>query len=644
MRKRKSLAFITLILCLFMVACVSQITWPPAIQAGQNLTFPYFQAFDSNGAPLSGGLVYTYTAGGSVARATYPTAADASAGTNANTNPVILDSDGKAAIYLSGTYKITLKTAAGVTLWTKDLVQGQGASVLGVRLLSDYASLSAAVTVIGVTETTLWLDTDDTMGADINIPVTLVLQPMNGNTITTTGYTLTINSPFPQVSYQVFSGTGSVVFPIPPVINVKWFGAKGLNDTGDDDQPAIQQAITAAQTNTQQVGKVYVPTGIYYLGDTLTLMASRDLTFYGDGRSTVLCLTANDKPVIYLNNANMSSFRDFVIAATGTGSIGIQLNLSHDNNFDNISSVSAAATVLLLEGSIYNKFNRFAHVPATTVPGLTGTIRTPVTGLDLTSEGAVGSNLNTFIDCRWNSVSGKGIHIRNNSVSNTFIGCATQGSGTTDYGVYVEVTLFGNTFINHYFAAGTYDVLDLYDKGNRTTWISPYGVAADPGIVWSQYGDNRHFALGSSFLEFLSDVKMVRTAANKMGFAASDTLDLATNKNVLLNPVLNVAQSAGATVNIPCSGATAAKHVVITVADNVGFTITINYTPQAGQELIVDVYNNSGGAMGAITWSGTYFLMAGWADPASGKRKTVQFYYDATLTKWVQVGPPSADL
>jgi hypothetical protein len=63
--------------------------------------------------PLAGGLVYTYDAGTTTPKETYTT----SEGDVANTNPVVLDSEGYADIYLgSGNYKIDVKTAAGVSL------------------------------------------------------------------------------------------------------------------------------------------------------------------------------------------------------------------------------------------------------------------------------------------------------------------------------------------------------------------------------------------------------------------------------------------------------------------------------------------------------------------------------------------------
>lgn len=73
--------------------------------------------------PLAGGLVYTYAAGTTTPKATYNT----SVGDISNTNPVVLDSEGYADIYLgSGNYKIDVKTSAGVSLpgYPVDNVEG----------------------------------------------------------------------------------------------------------------------------------------------------------------------------------------------------------------------------------------------------------------------------------------------------------------------------------------------------------------------------------------------------------------------------------------------------------------------------------------------------------------------------------------
>ena len=79
---------------------------------------PKIQFFDNSGNPLAGGKIYSYEAGTSTPKATYSEAT----GTTANANPTILDSRGEAAIYLSGTYKIVLKDADDVQLWSIDNV------------------------------------------------------------------------------------------------------------------------------------------------------------------------------------------------------------------------------------------------------------------------------------------------------------------------------------------------------------------------------------------------------------------------------------------------------------------------------------------------------------------------------------------
>ena len=86
------------------------------------LGYPGVRWVDANGRPLSGGLVYTYTAGTSTAKSAYPTKADADAATNALSNPVVLNSGGQKQIWLDGTYKIIVKNAQGVTVDTVDSV------------------------------------------------------------------------------------------------------------------------------------------------------------------------------------------------------------------------------------------------------------------------------------------------------------------------------------------------------------------------------------------------------------------------------------------------------------------------------------------------------------------------------------------
>lgn len=99
---------------------------------------PKFQAFETGtSAFLSGGKVYSYIAGTTTPLATYPTVADAQAGTNANTNPVILDSRGEANIVLQGSTKLILTDSTGSEVWSVDNV---GIAAGTVSILDSYGN------------------------------------------------------------------------------------------------------------------------------------------------------------------------------------------------------------------------------------------------------------------------------------------------------------------------------------------------------------------------------------------------------------------------------------------------------------------------------------------------------------------------
>ena len=73
---------------------------------------PRMRFWNNDGTPAAGCLLYTYIAGTSTPKATYTD----SAGTTASANPIVLDSKGEAVVYWSGSYKVDLKTAAGVQI------------------------------------------------------------------------------------------------------------------------------------------------------------------------------------------------------------------------------------------------------------------------------------------------------------------------------------------------------------------------------------------------------------------------------------------------------------------------------------------------------------------------------------------------
>lgn len=80
---------------------------------------PHFvQFFDDNGDPLSGGKLYTYAAGTTTPKATYTTAA----GSVSNANPVVLDSYGRAVLFIDGSYRFDLYTSSDALVRSTDNV------------------------------------------------------------------------------------------------------------------------------------------------------------------------------------------------------------------------------------------------------------------------------------------------------------------------------------------------------------------------------------------------------------------------------------------------------------------------------------------------------------------------------------------
>jgi len=103
---------------------------------------PQVQYIDANGEPMVGGKIYTYETDMSTPRATYT---DYSA-TVPNTNPVILDSAGRAAIWISGAYGIRVTDANDVPVYSAN-------NVISYTSF-DFTGLTATVDDLNSTTTT----------------------------------------------------------------------------------------------------------------------------------------------------------------------------------------------------------------------------------------------------------------------------------------------------------------------------------------------------------------------------------------------------------------------------------------------------------------------------------------------------------
>lgn len=184
------------------------------------------QFFNNDGTVLSGGKLFTYTAGTTTPAATYTT----SIGNIAHANPIILDSAGRVPggeIWLTAgiSYKFVIKNSSDILIGTYDNIDG----------INDSTNIFA------------------------------ILAASSGSSLI--GF--------------IQAGTGAVAETVQTklreFISIKDFGAKGDGTT--DDTGAIQNAINYVELI--NYGALYLPVGTYKITNTLRIKKTQ--TWFGNG-------------------------------------------------------------------------------------------------------------------------------------------------------------------------------------------------------------------------------------------------------------------------------------------------------------------------------------------------------------------------
>jgi len=184
------------------------------------------QFFDNNGAPLAGGLIYTYAAGTTTPETTYTS----NTGATPNSNPIVLNSAGRLAnemwLTTATAYKFQLYTSASVLIATYDNISGAADSTQ----LANTSDVTLGDALIGFKQS--------------------------------------------NASGALTGAVGRTVHQkLQEVISVTDFGATG--DGVTDDYAAIAAAIAAVPATG---GTVFFPTpsSSYLCSATLTVSASKD--------------------------------------------------------------------------------------------------------------------------------------------------------------------------------------------------------------------------------------------------------------------------------------------------------------------------------------------------------------------------------
>lgn len=170
--------------------------------------------FDANGNPLAGGKVHTYQAGTTTNQATYTD----STGVTPNANPVILDANGEAPIWLdvSLSYKFVVKNSSDVEQFTTDGVIGLATNnSVATASLQDLAVTTAKIANDAVTAAKL----ADDASIDANRAVTAdhirnaIISPLKlssesiGDNISNISITTSVAANALTVALKAYSGS-----------------------------------------------------------------------------------------------------------------------------------------------------------------------------------------------------------------------------------------------------------------------------------------------------------------------------------------------------------------------------------------------------------------------------------------------------
>lgn len=215
---------------------------------------PVMQFCDANGVPYASGHVHTYETGGTTPKTTYDK------DESANTNPVVLDSAGRATIKLAtdAQYRFVLENSAGTTIWTVD---GIGANVQSIACVETIAALKAAA---------------EGSAGDVKIVRYYSAEGDGGGGVFTWQAAETENDGGVCVKKTGETDAGAWVRLFNGDVNPRWWGAKGDGTT--DDTAAMVLARTYA--NTHSVG-IYLDSGTFNVATTAGTTTTGPVVTFG---------------------------------------------------------------------------------------------------------------------------------------------------------------------------------------------------------------------------------------------------------------------------------------------------------------------------------------------------------------------------
>jgi parallel beta-helix repeat protein len=422
------------------------------------------QFLDNNGSILSGGLVYTYSAGTTTPLATYTN----NLGNTAHSNPIVLDSAGRipgGELWLTSGlgYKFVTKDANNVLIGTYDNVPSSSQPPVSNDASSIYYEqgyvATAGTFIVGITYLITYVGSTNfqAIGASAN---------QVGTYFTATG---------------VGSGTGmaqvsrTVQNKLQEFVSVKDFGAKG--DGSHDDTSAIQAAIDSV--NVAGGGSVFIPaTSSYYLISSPIYLYS-NITLFGEGYSS---------KIYSINNSGTGGILTY---PTGQSSYPANyLTNIHIKNLSVISNVTytgGSGTGYNNREAIFLSHCQYSSIEGCFIQGWSG-------GGATFNDSSYCLISNNYVDSTAQGVVIFGTHggsshcvVSNNIITNTGVYVGIQIENGGDFANPVLYTVVSNNTIYNSYNSGIGNVLARYTTITGNT-INLTGLITDGQLSQPPWG------------------------------------------------------------------------------------------------------------------------------------------------------------
>lgn len=229
---------------------------------------PIFKGWDNNGAPLTGGKLFTYIAGTTTKQASYTDSTQATP----NTNPVILNYRGECNLWLDPTkaYKLVLAPSTDTDpptnpIWSVDQVAG--------------GSLNPQGSIIPTVDNAFTLGNSSFSWANLYLGPghITVFDPVSGNALAYKQTAIEIAAGVTPLNLSYYPGNVFRYYTAAQIAQTLAFSATPTLDCS----AAINNAVKATP------GDVFFPTGIHYINAPIYIptTAIQNVRFVGESRT-----------------------------------------------------------------------------------------------------------------------------------------------------------------------------------------------------------------------------------------------------------------------------------------------------------------------------------------------------------------------